>query len=94
MTGLDRINKEIHNTYHSQKNKDILPIFIFFSVIVIIFKNALFYEIIIWLIYYKYCCKNNEELNNNPDNLKHRMHLLSIRQKLLNGECNFFKDNL
>ena len=92
MTGLDRLNKEIYDTYHSKKNKEMLPIVIFFSVIAIIFKGALFYEAVIWVSYYAYCCHNNEELNKDPKNLEHRKFLLEFRRKILSGECKFKED--
>ena len=89
MTGLDRINEKIYYTYHSKKNKEILPIVIFFSIIVVIFKGALLYETIIWGIYYSYCKSNNEKLNKDPGNLKERAYLLEFRRKILSGEIKF-----
>lgn len=92
MTGLDRINKEIYYTYHSKKNKEVLPLVIFFSVIAIIFKGAVLYEAIIWGIYYSYCKSNNEKLNNDPKNLENRKFLLEFKRKILNGEIKFKED--
>lgn len=92
MTGLDRLNKQIYDTYHSKKNKEALPIFIFFGVIAIIFKNAVFYESVIWMIYYLYCSYNNAQLNKDPKNLKEREFLLNFREKILSGELKFKED--
>lgn len=89
MTGLDRLNKQIHDTYHSKKNKEVLPIVIFFSVIAIIFKGALLWEVLIWGSYYLYCVHNNNKLNNDPANLKERERLIKFREKILSGECKF-----
>ena len=83
---LRNTDKKIYDTYHHPKNKEILPIVIFFSVIAIIFRGAMLYETIIWGIYYLYCSSNNEKWSNHPNNVKERQYLLSFRQKLLNGE--------
>lgn len=89
MTGLEKIDKQIYDTYHDPKNKDVLPIFIFFGIIVLIFKSAILWELIVWGIYYSYCSSNNEKLNNNPKNLENREYLLDYRKRLLNGEIKF-----
>lgn len=92
MTGLDRLNKQIEETYHDPKNKEMLPIVVFFSLIAIIFKAALLYELIIWGIYYSYCQSNNEKLNKDPNNLREREYLLEFKRKILSGELKFKED--
>ena len=92
MTGLDRLNKQIYDTYQSKKNKEVLPIVIFFSVIFIIFNGAILFEAILWGWYWSYCSKNNAELNNDPKNLKERERLLEFRKKILSGEYKFKED--
>ena len=92
MTGLDRLNKEIYDTYHDPKNKEVLPIYLFFGVIALILKGAMLYELIIWGLYYSYCNSNNAKLNNNPKNLEKRKMLLEFRRKILTGEMKFNED--
>ena len=87
---LNRINKQINDTYHSPKNKETLPIALFFSVIAIIFKNPLFWESIIWFIYYWYCDSNNKKWRNNSYNIKEREFLIEYKKKLLNGEFDHY----
>ena len=92
MTGLDRLNQEIYETYHDPKNKEVLPLVIFLSAIVLIFNGAMLFEAIIWYFYYSYCKSNNEKLNSNPKNLENREYLLEFRRKILSGECKFKED--
>ena len=89
MTGLERIEKEIYYTYHDKNNKDILPIVIFFSVICLVFKAAILFELLIWGLYYYYCMSNNAKLNNDPKNIANRNRLIKLRQKILTGEAQF-----
>lgn len=89
MTGLDRINQKIYNTYHSEENKKVLPIFIFFSAIIVIFNNFIIFEVLLWISYYLICKLNNDELNRNPRNLEERKRLLELRRKILAGEVEF-----
>lgn len=89
MTGLDRINQKIYNTYHSEENKKILPIFIFFSVIILIFNNFIIFEILLWGAYFGICKLNNDALNRDPKNLEERKFLLEFRAKILRGEVQF-----
>ena len=88
---LKNINKQIYDTYHDPKNKQALPIAIFWAVIVIIFKNPLLWEIIVWSIYYFYCSSNNQKLNKNKYNLEKRAFLLNFKQKYLNGDFENYK---
>ena len=83
---LKNIDKRIYDTCHSPKNKEILPIVIFFSVIAIIFNGAILYEALIWGFYYLYCSSNNEKWRNLSQNVKERASLLDFKRKLLNGE--------
>lgn len=92
MSGLDKLNKQIYETYNDPKNKEILPIVIFFSVIAIIFNSVLFYEMLIWGAYYYYCKSNNNKLNTDPRNLENRRFLLDFKAKILSGELTF-KEN-
>lgn len=92
MTGLDRLNKEIYYTYHSKKNKEMLPVALFFGVICIIFKHTWAWEMIVWSIYFWYCQKNNAELNNSKSNLEKRSFLLKFRQDILSGKAKFEDD--
>ena len=85
---LERAEREIYNTYHHPKNKEILPIVLFFGVVFIIFKNPLFYEILLWGWYYSYCSKNNQKLNNDPYILKRRQYWIELRQDVLSGKFN------
>lgn len=92
MTKKDRINKidkEIYDTYHSKKNKEALPLVIFLTVITCIFNGSLLFQIIIWGCYYFYCLSNNEELNNNPDILKKREFLIEYKKQILNDDFKF-----
>ena len=91
MTGLESLDKEIHNTYHDPKNKDILPIIIFFSVIFVLFKGAILFELLLWGGYYLYCLSNNNALNNNKYNVEKRKRLLDFRSKIVSGELDFKK---
>jgi len=86
---IDKIDKDIYATYHSPKNKEVLPIFIFFGAFALICNGMLLYEMIIWGIYYWYCNKNNEELNNNQKNLEKREYLINFKERILNGECKY-----
>lgn len=86
---LASVDKKIYDTYHSKKNKEALPIVLFFSAIVLIFNGAILFELIIWGIYYAYCSANNEKLNNNPTNLKNREFLLEYKRKILNDDFKF-----
>lgn len=86
MTNLDNVNKKLYHTYHSKKNREVLPIVIFWSVIVIIFNNPLFWELLVWGIYYLYCDSNNKKLVNDPENLRERTWLIKTRNQLLSGE--------
>ena len=92
MTGLEKLNKQIYDTYHDKRNKEVLPIVLVFSVIAIIFKNPLFWEILIWGFYWVYCSNNNEKLNKDPQNLKNREFLLDFRKNIISGECKFKED--
>ena len=83
---LKKTEQRIYDTCHSPKNKEALPIALFFGVIAIIFKNALLWECIIWGIYYCYCSSNNEKWKNSPMNIQEREYLLNFKRKLLNGE--------
>lgn len=89
MTGLDRINKKIHDTYYDPKNKQVLPTALFFGVLAIITKAPLFWETLIWGIYYLYCSHNNEKWRKLPYNIEQRERLLEFRRKILSGEIKF-----
>lgn len=78
--------KERHKLYHSPKNKEILPVVIFFSLICIILKDAIAYEIIIWFAYYQYCKSNNEKLNKNPEIIQMRKVFANIQNKQMRKE--------
>ena len=92
MTGIDRINKQIYETEHDPKNKEALPIAIFFSVICIIFKNPLFWESLVWGIYYLYCDSNNKKWSNLPSNIKKREFLIGFRNDVLSGKIKLKED--
>ena len=92
MTNLERVNKRIHDTYHSPKNKEVLPIALFFGVIAIVFKNPLFWESIIWFSYYWYCDSNNKKWSNSPRQIEERASLIRYRDKLLSGELPIKED--
>ena len=85
MTNLDNAKRRLYNTYHSKKNKEALPITIFFGVIVIIFKNPLFWESLVWTIYYLYCFYNNTQLENNSKILEEREFLIGYIDKIEKG---------
>ena len=83
---LKNVDIELYNTTHDPKNKEVLPIAIFWSVICIIFNGAMLWECIVWGIYYMYCDSNNKKWSNLPCNIRERESLLKFRQKLINGE--------
>ena len=83
---LKRADREIYNTYHYPKNKEILPIVLFFGVVFIIFKNPLLYETLLWGWYYSYCTKNNLEWSKDPNNLKRRQYWTEFKQDVSNGK--------
>ena len=89
MTGLEKLEQEIYYTYHDKKNREPLPTVILFSIICIILKGAIFYEIAIWFIYYSWCKANNDKLNSDIQNLAHRKFLLDFRKKIVSGELKF-----
>lgn len=89
MTGLDKLEKEIYDTYHDKKNKEILPIVIFLSIIFLLFKGGFVLELLLWGWYYYYCKENNERLNNNKRNVERRKMLIGLREKVLRGEVEF-----
>ena len=86
---LERVDEQIYYTTHDPKNKNALPIVIFFSVICIIFKNPLFWESVVWVIYYLYCDCNNQKWKNMKRNIEHREFLLNYRKKIIEGKINF-----
>ena len=80
------IDQEIYDTYYSKKNKEVLPIVIFFSLLFIIFKGALFFELILWGWYISYCNENNKNLRNSQVNIKHREYLKRVKEYMEKGE--------
>lgn len=79
---MNNLDKEIHDTYYSKKNKDILPIVIFFSVVFLIFNGAIIFESLLWLWYYTYCSNNNQKLRNDKVNIKKQEHLIKVKEHI------------
>ena len=86
---LKNIDERLYYTTHNPKNKDSLPIYIFWSVVCLIFKGAVLWELAIWGFYCYSCHCNNEVWKNKPENITDREMLLDFRKKLINGDVNF-----
>lgn len=86
---LSNVNKRLYETTHDPSNKAVLPIAIFWSVICIIFKNPLFWEALVWTIYYLYCSDKNRRWEKLPNNIREREFLLGFKQELLEGKIDF-----
>lgn len=81
----NNIDKEIYDTYYSKKNKEVLPIIIFFSFVFLIFRGSIIFEAILWGCYALYCNNNNQNLRNNQENIKQREHLMKVKDYMENG---------
>lgn len=64
--------KEAQYYYKSYKNGQIVPAFIFFTVVCLIFNSAMWCIPFIWLAYAFICAMNNAELDRDPEIQKQR----------------------
>lgn len=90
MTGLERLDKKIYDTYHDPKNKEMLPLVIILTLVFCLFNGAILFQILLWWWYYDYCKTNNDKLNNNKANLERRELLLERKRKILSGELKYY----
>ena len=77
------LDKRIHDTYYSRKNKEILPSFIIISLFLLVCSNCIFLEICLWTIYVVVCSNNNEKLRSCPTVIKEREFLIENYNRLL-----------
>lgn len=52
--------------YESPKNKEPLSFLIGSSILLFFMKGGIFVLIVVWILYYLWCAKNNAELENDP----------------------------
>ena len=79
----NELDRRIHDTYYSSKNKEILPSFIVIGVFFLICSNAVFLEVCLWTVYAAMCAYNNQKLRSCPMNKKEREFLIKNYDKLL-----------
>lgn len=80
------LDKKIHETYYSSKNKEILPAFIVVSLFLLLCSHFIIYEICLWVVYAFVCSYNNEKLRSCPMTKREREYLIKNYDKLLDKE--------
>lgn len=77
------LDKKIHDTYYSSKNKEILPSFIVIGIFFLICSNGIILEICLWVVYAIICEDNNKKLRNCPTVKREREFLIKNYDRLL-----------
>ena len=80
------LDKRIHDTYYSSKNKEVLPSFVVVGLFLLLCSNFIIFEICLWAIYAFICYSNNEKLRSCPTVIKEREYLINNYNKLLDKE--------
>ena len=80
------IDVKIEETYHDPKKNEFLHVYIFFSVLCLLFKPRIFFEVLIWGLYISNCRERDKKWSNHPDNVKKRKLLLELKEKIESGK--------
>lgn len=67
--------------YHNKKNEDPIIPLIVISFFVFFIKLGILWVGFIWLCYFLWAKRNNEELNNDPEVLRARQNIIELRRQ-------------